>query len=161
MKQIITYQIRHAEVSEADQLTALAIRSQGSWGYPQAWMDLWRERLTITPEIIKNSISLVAEYEGVIRGFWCRSFENNAEKPTRGFLFVEPDFIRKGCGKQLFQAMKEELVKRNITSFNIIAEPNALSFYLRMGGEKILEIESPTPIRMLPVIRFDLAKNKK
>jgi len=158
MSQSITYKIRHGQPSEADYLTALVMRSQGSWGYPDAWMDLWRERLTITSEMMEGMVTLIAEDQGVIKGFWCRTPEWSVEKPTRGFFFVEPDAIRQGCGRQLFQAMKVELLKRHVDAFSIIVEPKAVPFYLKMGGMKISEIESNVPIRMLPVIHFDLTK---
>ncbi len=149
------YQIRYAKPEEAEILTDLIWRSKASWGYPREWLESWRELLTITPEMIESMISLIAEDQGKIMGFWAREPLSYSEKPSRGFLFIEPAVMGTGCGRQLFQAMKSELIQRNVYSFSLEADPHAEDFYLKMGGKKIAEIESSIPGRMLPIIRFD------
>ena len=38
--------IRSARTAEADRLTDLARRAKASWGYPAAWLQMWKKDLT-------------------------------------------------------------------------------------------------------------------
>lgn len=150
--------IRPAKPQEANELTALAFMSKAHWGYPPEWLEAWREDLTVTPEMIENSIAFVAELDDVIIGFWCRSARESLE-PSPGMLFIHPEHIGKGIGKLLFKAIKEDAIKRGITFFIIEADPNAEQFYKKMGAEKIGEKESPVVAgRKIPILRFNFKK---
>lgn len=152
----INYTIRKARLNEAGLLTAIAMRSKAHWGYSDEWRQQWKEALTVTPEIIASSICFVAELDKNIKGFWCRSVEQTAA-PSPGFLFVDPSAIGTGCGKQLWQAIKPALISRGIHSFTIEADPNAVSFYMKLGAKKIKEIDSKAiPDRKIPILRFNL-----
>ena len=150
------FNIRKAEPDDADLLTDLAKKSKAHWGYSQELIDKWQEELTVTAEFISNSISFVAEHEGKIVGFWCRS-TIKSKSPTPGLLFIDPKYIRHGCGAMLWQAVKKEAKSRGLSSFIIEADPNAEGFYLKMGGIKIGEKESTVVAgRKLPIIEFNI-----
>lgn len=152
------YIIRFAKPHEAEELTQLAFLSKAHWGYSPEWIELWREDLTVTPELIQNSIAFVAELNGEIMGFWCRS-ANESSEPSQGLLFIHPDHMGKGVGKLLFKAVKEDALKRGIHFFTIEADPNAVPFYEKMGAEKIGEKESSViPGRKIPILRFNFKK---
>lgn len=156
----IKYKIRPAKMEEAKELTALAKRSKAYWGYSEEWIETWEDQLTVTPEMIHDFVAYVAEYDGKIKGFWCRSVkEANDSSPSRGLLFVEPEAIGTGCGRQLWEAVKSTLIKKGVKSFIFEADPNAVSFYIKMGAQKIGEKESPViPGRKIPILKFDLTK---
>src|SRR5215467_3989477 len=44
--------IRPAHPSEAVLLTALAQAAKRHWGYPDEWLEAWRDQLTLTPAYI-------------------------------------------------------------------------------------------------------------
>ena len=127
-------------------------------GYSKKWLESWRNELTVTPEMIKQSIAYVAKINEKIVGFWCRS-AYQSEEPTPGMLFIHPDHIGKGLGQQLFEAVKNDAKKCGIKFFLIEADPNAVPFYLKLGFEKIGEKESKAISgRMIPILKLTLSK---
>ena len=42
--------IRRVLPEEADALTRIALSTKAHWGYPDPWMEMWKPRLTFTPE---------------------------------------------------------------------------------------------------------------
>ncbi|MEN2470322.1 GNAT family N-acetyltransferase [Burkholderia sp. GS2Y] len=145
--------IRAGRPSDADQLTKLAFLSKAHWGYPKEWLELWEADLTVTPDMIEDSIAFVAETEERIIGFWVRA-STDSDKPTRGWLFIHPDHMGQGVARALWSELRKEAAARGIRSFVIEADPNAVSFYLALGAEKIGERESTViPGRLFPILR--------
>ncbi len=156
MDQKIDYIIREAKPEEADKLTELCLVSKASWGYPKEWIEKWRTELTITPEIISNSIAIVAEKKEKIIGFWCRP-KVDSTYILYGFLFIDPRYMGKGIAKKLYEELKIRLLAIGIESFVIEADPNAVPFYLKLGAEKIGEKESQSiQGRKIPILKFIL-----
>ncbi|MBB71146.1 MAG: GNAT family N-acetyltransferase [Legionellales bacterium] len=152
----MTFTIRQAIPEDAEALTKLAKRSKAHWGYSADLIKAWEPDLTITPEFLVDAIAFVAEKNGKIAGFWARSC-HNTDEVSQGYLFVESEFMGQGCATQLWQAVKCEAKNRGLTSFVIEADPNAAEFYLKIGGIKISEKESPVvPGRYIPIIKFTL-----
>lgn len=151
------YIIRRANPEDAAILTELAKKSKSYWGYDQSLILKWEEDLTITPDFIMNSTAFVAENNEKIIGFWCRS-DINSNDITPGYLFIDPEYIGLGCGSALYKAVRKDLCAKGIKSFTLEADPNAEGFYLKLGGIKIGEKESPVvPGRFLPIIKFNLS----
>lgn len=86
---------------------------EGALGYPREWLDLWEADLTITPETIDDSIGYAAEYEGRIVGFWIRA-AMDCDRPTPGWLFVDPDHMGQGIGRALWAAVRQEAAARGL-----------------------------------------------
>ncbi|KVM80354.1 GNAT family N-acetyltransferase [Burkholderia stagnalis] len=148
--------IRAADPSDADQLSKLAFLSKSHWGYPKDWLDLWRADLTITPERLESAMGCVAEADGKIIGFWVREAVES-ERPTPGWLFVDPDHMGRGVARALWTALRKEAAARGIRHFVIEADPHAMPFYLALGAEKIGEKESAViPGRGFPILRITI-----
>ena len=61
----------------------------------------------------------------------------------------------RGVARALWEAVRAEAAARGIQSFVIEADPNAASFYLALGAEKIGEKESRAiPGRFFPILRI-------
>src|SRR5258708_35148126 len=53
-------QIRRAKPAEAHVLTEIAHAAKRHWGYPENWIEHWKDDLTITPEFISDNEVYVA-----------------------------------------------------------------------------------------------------
>jgi hypothetical protein len=50
----VTIEIRRAEGPEASELTAVAFAAKRHWGYPEAWIDLWADELTVDASVLSR-----------------------------------------------------------------------------------------------------------
>lgn len=146
--------IRKARPQEGQMLTQLAFRSKAYWGYDTKLLEVWRDELTVSEEMIRDFISYVAQSGDRVVGFWCREPK---EEHSAGFLFIEPDWIGKGVGRLLWEAVMADAKQRGLRYLTWEADPNAEPFYLRMGAYRIgLKASDVVEGRKLPVMRFHL-----
>lgn len=151
--------IRPARVSDAETLTALALRSKQHWGYSQAFMDKCRSELTVEPQRILSERfdMVVASINSSIVGYYSLehlaggNFELDA-------LFVDPPHIGKGIGKRLIDHAMQRISQLGGTSFVVQGDPNAENFYVAAGGRKVATRESGSiPGRFLPVFEISVS----
>jgi len=147
--------VRRGVAADAEALTALAIRSKAHWGYSEATMRLFRPELVVTEAYLSTAPVLVAEANRQIVGF--ASLSVDGASPELVHLFVEPEFIGKGCGTILWQNAVAVARAMKWESFLIVAEPNAENFYLKRGATRIGEhVSSVLPGRKLPLLKYRL-----
>ena len=115
--------IRQAKTSEAVELTNIALAAKGFWGYPQRWLDLWKDDLTFTAEIIEKNIVILLESEDKILGFYKLVLEDKVADLEH--LWIKPSSIGKGVGKILFIHAKEKAISLNANTLTIKSDPNA------------------------------------
>lgn len=145
--------IRPAHPPEAPQLTAIAIEAKGHWGYPEEWMNLWKESLTITPAYVKKHHVFVAEAH-VLLGFYALVEGSSWELDH---FWVSPRAMGRGIGQQLFRHATG--VIRTLAPgcpMSIEADPNAEGFYVQMGAKRVGEVQRDWKglIRVLPLLEF-------
>ena len=148
--------IRQAKPEEAEELTKIALGAKGYWEYPQHWLDLWREDLTFTAEIIENNIVILLESDNEILGFYKLVLEDKIADLEH--LWIKPSSIGKGVGKKLFLHAKEKAISLNAKTLTIKSDPNAEGFYAKMGAvtvsEDVSELEGKE--RKLPLMEINL-----
>ena len=148
--------IQRASPDQAERLTNIAFAAKAYWGYPRRWMELWRPQLTVTAEYIEENESWIAFAGEIPIGFYTVQ-EKNGNAWIEN-LWILPDFIGKGIGKLLFWHAVELSRKRGYKILQLEADPNAASFYEKMGmkkiGERISAIESLP--RRLPIMELEL-----
>src|SRR5689334_14257641 len=94
--------IRPAARSDTEILTAVALAGKRHWGYPEAWIEAWRNLLTITPDYLAKHVVCCAEdATGRIVGFY--GLEPDGERCRMDNLFLAPALIGHGLGRQLFE----------------------------------------------------------
>ena len=64
------FEIRKARPDESETLTRIAHAAKRYWGYPEQWITLWSDELTITPEAITYNERYVAIDAGKMIGFY-------------------------------------------------------------------------------------------
>lgn len=155
----LTFQIRRATPDEAGVLTALAIRSKASWGYTPEFMERVRSILVVPAERIATQQVFAAEDSQGIAGFYELVATENPAVGWLESLFIEPRVIGTGCGRLLWQHAVQTARESGYTSVELESDPNAASFYRKMGAYLIGSVESTAQKgRMLPIMRFDLTQ---
>ena len=92
--------IQRVDPKEANTLTQIALSAKRHWGYPESWMEIWAPQLTFTPDYFEESESWVAVDDERLIGFYTLQ-EKNGNAWIEN-LWVLPEYIGKGIGKQLF-----------------------------------------------------------
>ncbi|MEM7355814.1 MAG: GNAT family N-acetyltransferase [Acidobacteriota bacterium] len=148
--------IRRAKPEEAEQLSELAFRSKGYWGYSPEFMEACREELTLSPAYVRTASTYAALMAERIVGFYALARMSDDEVEL-GFLFVEPEAIGQGFGRQLIEHAKSEARDSGYATMVIPGDPNAARFYEAAGGRLVGETPSGSiPGRMLPLLHIDL-----
>ena len=136
-------QIRRAQPEESTPLTQIAHAAKRYWGYPERWISLWSDALTITPEFISNNEVYVALDQHEIIGFYALMLTGS--RLVLEHLWVAPKHIGTGIGRELFNHAVGTAVSLNASVIEIDSDPHAEGFYKRMGahrvGEKPADIE--------------------
>lgn len=147
--------LRPAALSELPALSELCLRSKAHWGYDAAFIAACRPELTLTPDDLTQSLTLVAEIGGQCAGLV--QLSRSAAPAELLKLFVDPPFIGTGLGGQLFRRAVAEARAQGADAMEIEADPGARAFYEAMGARRIGWVPSGAiPGRRLPLMRLDL-----
>ncbi len=149
--------IRPARTEEGPELSALCLRSKAHWGYDAAFLELAREPLTITAEMIADHPVLVAEGpNGNLLGT-VSAMPHEGSVWLLSLLFIDPVAIGMGLGRSLFHAMADLVRQKGGARFEIHSDPYALPFYEYLGAVVIGEVGSNAiPGRKLPLMSYAL-----
>jgi GNAT superfamily N-acetyltransferase len=147
--------ILQAKPEQAGLLTTITLASKRHWNYPDGWIQAWLPSLTITSEYILTNETWVAVVDGQCVAYY--SLKHDEEHLWLDNLWVLPEFMGRGIGKQLFQHALERSRIHGVSTLKIEADPNAQSFYEKMGAHKIGEhhtrvVNRP---RILPVMEME------
>lgn len=151
--------IRYAKPQEALLLSALALRSKGHWGYEADFLASCKEELSYNESQLSSPAYcfkvLELSRQNII-GFFALNFLDS-DSPELEALFIEPDFIGQGWGKQLLRAAIAEASEHQAKCIKLQGDPFAENFYLANGAVKVGETESQSiPGRFLPLLEICL-----
>ncbi|MFK4306969.1 GNAT family N-acetyltransferase [Bacillus mycoides] len=145
--------IRKALLSEANELSELALHSKATWNYSEEFILACKGDLTVTEEYIKNNFVYVLENDNTKIGFFSFLRDDNA----LDFLYIHPRFKGKGYGKILWENVIEKAKELGLKSFTIDSDPNAKGYYLKMGAKLIGETSSTVfKNRLLPLLQYEV-----
>ena len=137
-------------------LSGLALRSKAHWGYSQKFMQSCRDELRYSESQLLDSKYqfLLAERESSVAGFY--ALEQIAERHYElEALFIEPEHIGKGFGRQLIEHAIETVAARSGEVLRIQGDPHAERFYLAAGAKPVGTRESGSiPGRFLPLFEI-------
>ena len=153
---IASLQIVRAQPEEAPTLTHIAFRAKRHWGYPEPWIESWREILTIRPEYVARHDTYAARIGDRTVGFYSLSSEGGVSRLEH--LWVLPEAMRQGVGRALFAHAVVRAGGMGCRKLEIESDPNAEGFYQRMGarraGVNFTEVEGQR--RELPVFVYEI-----
>ncbi|NUK01092.1 GNAT family N-acetyltransferase [Streptomyces lunaelactis] len=141
--------IRPARATEAEILSALALRSKAHWGYDAEFLDACKDELTVGAGEVARRRATVADRDGHILGF--TTLEEEPPTGVLGMMFVEPQAIGQGIGRLLFEHTIAAGRELGFVQITIDADPNAEPFYRAMGAVRIGNVPSGSiAYRVLP-----------
>lgn len=152
--------IQLAKQTDAQRLTQIAFAAKRTWNYPEDWIQLWEDELTITTKYILENKVWVGTVNHEVVGF-C-SLVYVPEDTLYGeilvgkghwmdHLFIDPKYQHQGIGKQLWEYALTFGQENNISSLNIFVDPNAVGFYEKVGAKFVKDSPSSIPGRSLPI----------
>lgn len=137
-------------------LTEVAHAAKRHWGYPEAWIALWRPGLTVSgAELVEGEV-FVGECGGRIAGFYALGQQKGAWELKH--FWVRPESMGRGFGRALFRHAAERLGQLAPgAALEIESDPNAEAFYLHMGCERVGEVRTDWQglTRILPLLRLE------
>lgn len=152
MKSVL--QIVRVKPEDAHALTQIAHAAKRHWGYPESWIEAWRQILTMRPEFIATNLSYCAIEEDRPVGFYVLTTEDDGIHLDH--LWVLPGAMGRGIGRALFEHAMAQARSAGFASIKIEADPNAERFYQRMGARRTGtahgEVEGTR--RELPLMEF-------
>jgi GNAT superfamily N-acetyltransferase len=145
-----------ARPEDAETLTAIAQAAKRYWGYPESWIEAWRDILTMRPEFIAANVAWSAVEAGRIIGFYVLTTE--ADGIHLDHLWIVPAAMRRGIGRALFEHAAAQARNLGFTKIKIEADPNAEEFYRRMGAKRVgtSRSEMEGERRDLPLLEYRL-----
>jgi GNAT superfamily N-acetyltransferase len=148
--------IVRAAPGDALALTDIAFAAKRSWGYPEAWIESWRDLLTVRPDLIDSHHTYVALSGERKLGFYVLG--HKGDRLDLLHLWVLPEAMGRGLGRSLFLHAVQRTNELGYRALEIESDPNAEGFYLRMGacriGSSIRETEHGR--RELPTLVYEI-----
>ena len=129
----MNYQIIPAQPADAEHLSQIAWQAKSYWKYPMEWMNLWKSALTISPKMISDSsVFKLVLADGEIGACIVLARETNFVWIEH--LWVLPQYIGKGFGRQLLKTALQETLNAEHQKIKVIADINAVAFYEKQVG---------------------------
>lgn len=148
--------VRDATPEDAAEATRIAKRAKASWGYPREWLAEWDPHLTITPAELGWHDGFMAELGN--RAVGVVLLTRTGDTFEVAHLWVAPEAQGRGVGRWLVQAVRMRALEQGAEVLRIESDPNAVSFYERMGGRVVGSVQAPVcgqdrtlPVMALPV----------
>ena len=153
--------IRRSSAGESGRLTEIAHQAKRHWNYPERWIELWKDTLTITPDYISSYEVFSATNEEGVLGFYALII--SGEKATLDHLWIDPNYIGAGLGKELFNHAVEKAAEMQASVLEVESDPNAEGFYKHMGARRIGETRSELDgqERILPLLALEIKRRSQ
>lgn len=145
-------QIRRATPSDSERATEVARTAKAHWGYPADWLAQWREGLVISADDIQRHETWVAETDEGVVGV-CQ-MQGDGGKFILEHVWVDPSAHGRGVGRALVEHAQRSVGQGLL---HIVADPNAEPFYVKLGAQRVGEVEAPmpgAPERKLPLLEL-------
>lgn len=147
--------IEKANITDNEILTSITKKSKAYWGYSAEQIQEWDKNLTISQDYIKEHNVYKMSVNNLIIGYYSYFFRDEKEIELDN-LFILPEYIGKGLGKYLVLDFLNRIKDQKAERIILDSEPNAESFYSKMGFVKIGEFETSIKNRFMPIMEMKL-----
>lgn len=160
VKRVADLLIRRGRPDEHEDVSALALRSKGYWGYSAEFLEACRAELSYDALICGSDMMWVATEGTRMVGF--SLIQGAPPVGELAALFVDPPAIGTGCGRRLLVHSLRFAQARGFTRLVLDADPEAEPFYLHFGARRIGSSPSGSiPGRKLPRVEFVLDASER
>lgn len=147
--------VERAQAGDSGALSDLAARSEAHWGYDAGFMERFRTIYGLSGDFINSNPTFTAQENDRIVGFY--ALVEGEPVTSLEYFFIEPEYIGKGYGKELWKHMVQSCRKFGIRELDIVTSPQAKAFYTKLGAVQVGEVESLVREgRMIPQLRYKL-----
>jgi GNAT superfamily N-acetyltransferase len=149
--------VRRARPADAARLTEIAHAAKRHWNYPESWIELWRDPLTITPGYIETHRVDLVETASEVLGFI--ALRRRSDSAELDHLWIAPQWIGRGWGRRLVEHALAVCREWDVGRVEIDADPHAEAFYVRVGARRIGRTPAPVPgepLRYLPRLALEV-----
>ena len=146
--------IRKSDPKSANELTLIAHISKRYWGYPESSIREWENELTITKEFIQaNQVFEIVKSKKTV-GFY--ALDDKDEGMSIEHFWILPEYIGNGLGTKLFQHAVKIAGSMSAKWFEIVSDPNAEGFFVKMGAKRIGDLVTQLEgrPRRLPLFKY-------
>ena len=154
MPGVAEFSIRPAHADEGETLREIAFEAKSHWGYDRAWVRSWVAQGDFSPSTLREREVLVADADDSAVGF--ASLIPRGEDCVLDDLWITPAWIGRGVGTKLFAGSAARAKELGAKRLEWEAEPNAIGFYEKMGGEYLRDSEPTELGRVIPVMGLEL-----
>ena len=144
--------VTRARGSDAGELRRVAIQSKSHWGYPAEWLARFAAQFELTPEQVESRPCYCIR-DGRILAWY--SLKPSGTIAILDDLWVVPGEIGRGLGRTLFEHALERARALGALRLEWEADPNAVPFYLHMGGLVTGDVETSMG-RRIPTMAIGL-----
>ena len=141
---------RLADINEINRLIESAKRY---WGYSDELMNIWLPHLLLKPEDFDSRTLWVMKLENEIVAVCSIIFPSDCSCELEDF-WVSPLHMGQGIGRKMFHFVIKHLKSINEKKLVIVSDPNAESFYIKMGAVRASLVASEPKGRMLPLMEL-------
>lgn len=146
--------IRAARPDDGERLREIAIAAKAHWGYELDRVEEWAAHGDFSATGLRTKEFYVAERDGHAVAF--SSLIPQGEICVLDDLWVEPDAMGGGVGRELFEHALERAAELAARTLEWEAEPHAVGFYERMGGRYVRDSDPSEWGRILPIMGIDV-----
>ena len=146
--------IRKARTGEDQRLRSIAAAAKGHWGYDERAVRDWAAGNDLLQGQLVSDDLFVADINGEAVA-WAAGTQRG-DVYWLDDLWVDPRWMGRGIGARLFKRTAEHARHLGVAVMEWEAEPNAMGFYLAMGGRHLRYGEPGVWGRRLEVMRIDL-----
>jgi N-acetylglutamate synthase-like GNAT family acetyltransferase len=145
--------IELAQLADIKVINRVIESAKRYWGYSDELMSIWLPDLLLKPEDFKLRNVWVLKKENEIVAISSLFFLSDGLYELEDF-WVSPAFMGAGIGRKMFQFIINHLEDIEADKLVIISDPNAETFYNKMGAIKVDLFASKPEGRMLPIMEL-------
>jgi len=150
------FNITPAIEKDRDVLTEIAFSAKRHWDYPEEWIQLWTDQLTISARYIRNHyvFKVIEEGSNKIVGFCAIEHHRNTTCLEIAHAWIRPDYLGNHLGEWLVNFALKNLASLPVNRYVVTADPHVTGFYEKLGFVTTHTISSKPLGRWIPVMEM-------